>query len=522
MKKPLVLPVLAAATAVALLSGCGGGSSGGGGDPASLAPPQAPLYVEATLQPQGEVKSNVEALFEKVSGIDTDLGELITSKLEESAADSGEEIDFDKEVKPWLGEKAGISFEHYDGDDFTGYAVAIETTDADAATEFVEKQAKDEDEAPKEGTYDGNDFYVEADDGTTIGVVGDFLLIAEGEKAFEGAVDAYGGESLAEEDSFSSAIANAADGSIADVFVDIGALIEQSGGEVDAQSKPIFEATGIDPEEATAVASLVPGAETVEIDLASDLGGQKPSSADASKLLGSLPASSFAAVALPGFGDQLGQLIDGIDENGIPGEIPPGKFKSTLKQQTGIDLDKISAAIGNGAVFAHGSEKANLGGAVVLEVDSADEASNLVSGVGLLLRLSGTAGVTALGGKVTGFSIRDDEIGPKPLVVAAKGERVAIGYGAADALTALDSSQPAPLSADPLYKEAVSLLGGTPISGFADGPEALTLVEAMISPDDREGLEQAKPYLKKISYLSLGSKAEGDLATAKVLVGLEE
>ncbi len=523
MKRLLVLPVLAATAAILLISGCGGGGDdSGGGDPASFAPPETPLYVEATIEPQGETKSNVEALFEKVSGIDTDLGELITSKLEESASESGEGIDFDKEIKPWLGEKAGISFKNYDGDDFNDYAVAIQTTDADAAAEFVKEREQEEDEAPKEGSYDGNDYFVEADDGTTIGVVGDFLVIAEGERSFENAVDASSGESLADEDSFTTAIAHAADGSLADVFVDVGALIEQSGGEVDAQAKPIFEATGIEPEEATAVASLVPGTETVEIDLASDLGGQKPATGDASKLLGSLPASSFAAIALPGFGEQLGQLIDGIDENGIPGEIPPGKFKSTLKQQAGIDLDKITGGIGNAAVFAHGSDKSNLGGAVVFEVDSANEASNLITEVGLLIRLNGTPGVTALGGKIKGFSIRSDEIGPKPLVVASKGERVAIGYGTADALTALDDSQPAPLSADPAYKEAVSSLGGTPISGFADGPAALGLVEAMISPDEKEGLAQAKPYLKKIAYLSLGSKAEGDLATAKLLVGLEK
>ncbi len=522
MKNLLVLPVLAATAAVAILSGCGGSSdSSGGGDPATLAPAKSPLYVEATLRPDGQLKADVDGLAQSVAGIDN-VGEKIIEELENSSEGEGEPVDFEKEVEPWLGEKAGMAFENYDGDDFNDYSVAIQTTDADAAAEFVKDRAEQEDEPSEEGEYEGNDFYIEAEDGTTVGVVGDFLVVGEGERSFKDAVDASEGESLADQDSFESAIDNAADGSLADVFVDIGGLIEQSGGEVDQQSKPIFEATGIEPEEATAVASLVPGQDTVEIDLASDLGGQKPSSADASKLLGSLSANSFAALALPGFGEQLGQLIDGIDENGIPGEIPPNKFKSSLKEQTGIDIGKIADSIGNAAVFAHGSDESNLGGAVVIEVDSANEASNLVSGVGLLLRLNGTPGVTALGGKVSGFSIRSDEIGPKPLVVASKGERVAIGYGPADALAALDPAPSEPLSADPVYKHAVSALGGTPITGFADGPAALGLVEELISPDEKADFLSAKPYLDKISYVSIGSKPEGDLATAKVLVGLEE
>ena len=64
----------------------------------------------------------------------------------------------------------------------------------------------------------------------------------------------------------------------------------------------------------------MPGSDQIEIDLSSDLGGEKAPSGDASELLGSLPADSFAAFAVSGFGEQLEEAIDSLDEAGHPGE----------------------------------------------------------------------------------------------------------------------------------------------------------------------------------------------------------
>ena len=68
--------------------------------------------------------------------------------------------------------------------------------------------------------------------------------------------------------------------------------------------------------------------------------------------------------------------------------------------------------------------------------------------------------------------------------------------------------------------DAVSSLGGTPISGFADGPAALSLADSLI-PSSDSGFEEAKKYLKSIRFLALGSASQEDLATAKLIVGLK-
>lgn len=524
VKARLVLTAATAATALAVfLAACGGGSEGSGSDPAALAPAKSPLYIEAALQPEGEVKANVETLAQKIAGVD-DLGELIVSELESSATDSGEELDFEKEVAPWLGEKGGVFFREFDGEDFHHYGIAVQTTDAEASQSFVDTQSEQSDDPQENGSYEGVDYVVEGDDGTTVGVIDGFLGIAEDEATFKAMVEtADGGESLADDPRFSETFDAASEGSFADVYVDVGGLLDQSDEAVDPDAKQFLDSAGIDPSEATAVASLIPGSDQIEIEFSSDLAGENPASGDASSLLGALPADSVAAVALADFGDRVGEALDQIDEDGIPGEIPPGKFKSTLKE-VGIDVDKIASSVGNLGVFAEGSSERDLAGAAVLETANANEARNTVSNIGLFLRTAGTPGVTAINAGFSGFSVRDqEELGDKPLVVGAKGERIAIAYGLPAATRALNPSSSNTLADSPAYKEALSSLGGTPISGFADGPAALEVISSLIAgSDDEEGFNDAKPYLDKIAWLAIGSSSSAELATAKLIAGIAE
>jgi hypothetical protein len=520
MKARLVLFPAAIAAALGLaVAGCGGDGGGSGGDPASVVPPGAPVFVEATILPQGETRTNFESLAGSVAGIE-DLGGLLVERTEQAAAESGESLDYAKDVEPWLGEKAGVYLESYDGADFSGYGIAVQTTDTGAAQAFIDKFVKSDSGRDLErASYHGVDYRLEPKDGQAIGVVGDFVVFAESEKGFRAMVDAADGESLAGEDSFASAISAVPADSVADVFVDIGGLIEESGGAVDPEARQFLESAGIEPKEATAVASLVPGSDRIEIDVSTNVAGEGRPSGDASELLSSLPGGSFAALASTDLGKRFGEAIDSLDRNGIPGQIPPNELKKTMSA-AGIDLEKIAGSIGGVAVFARGNSERNLTGAVVIETTGSREATNTVSNIGLLLRASGTAGVTALSGESTGFSIRDPELGRKPLVVAARGDRIAISYGLAASAQALSAGSGSTLAANPEYREAVSALGGTPISGFVDGPAAVALARNLIPPTDAAGFEAARRYLDKVGYVAIGAGSSGDEATAKLIVGL--
>jgi Protein of unknown function (DUF3352) len=513
--------LFATAATVALLAvaGCGGGDSSGS-ELAELAPPGAPIFVEGTLRPTGELKANADAIAERVGGVEG-LGDLIVEELESSAQEDGEPFDYAKEVEPWLGERGGLFFEGLDEeDDPTGLGMMVESTDTEATQEFIDNQVEGSKDPYRSASYEGIDYEVGGDEDNAIGVVGDFLAFGEDEKVFKEMVDASSGDALAGEDAFSEAIAAASDGSLADVYVDVGNLIEQSGDQIDPTAREFLQTAGIDPGEATAVASVIPGKDQVAIELSSDLAGREAPSGDASELLGSLPGDAFAGFAVSGFGKQLQEAIDTLDEQGIPDTIPPNQLKKGLKQ-LGIDLEGLADSLQDAGAFAVGNSESSLGGALVLTTEGS-QGVETVGNIVKLLRSVNVEGVSVLGGKYAGFSVRSDELGDKPLVVAAKEGRVAIGYGLPATLEGLRAGEGSgsTLADQADYKAAVDSLGGTPITAFADGTGALRLADALI-PSSDEGFEEAKKYLKSIRFLALGSASQDDLATAKLIVGLK-
>lgn len=515
MRRLALLPAAALAL-VALLAGCGSSDSSSA-DLAGVAPPKSVVFVEGAVRPSGELKANVDAIAQKVAGIDN-LGEFVVEELESAASDDGEPVDYEKEIEPWLGERASVTFQRLEDGDLSDPIMAVQSTDTEATQSFIDTQAAESDEPYEDASYEGVDYKFGGSDENAIGVVDDLLLATKGEQDFKAAVDAADGDSLGDEAGFEQAISAASQGSLADVYVDVGGLIDQSGDQIDPQAREALKSAGIDPSEATALASLLPGTDQVEVQLSSDLGGEQAPSGDASSLLGSLPSTSFAALAVSGFGEQLQEAVDTLDEEGIPGNVPPNQLKKGLKE-AGIDLDALTGSLQDAGVFAVGNSESRLGGALVLTTTDS-EATNAISKLGLLLRGAGVPGVTALNGKASGFSIRDEELGDKPLVVAAEGKRVAIGYGLPATLTGLSAGEGKTLSDNPAYDDAVAALGDTPISGFADGAAALRLADSLV-PASESGFEEAKRYLRSIEFLAFGSTAEDELATAKLIVGLK-
>ena len=516
--RPVLLTFLAAIVTALAIAGCGGGDGDGGGsdstDPASVAPPDSLFFLEVTRL-KGRAAANVDALAKTIAGVD-DLGDFIVSELESSAVDSGDEVDYAKEIEPWLGESAAFFPRGYDGDDFSEGGAALQTTDAGEAEEFLEKQAGESDEQTSEESYEGVDFRVDSDDGSAIGVIGDLVAYAEDEQTFRAMVDASEGESLADDAEFTDAISAAPSESLADAYVDIGAIVEQSKGEIDADARTGLSLFGIEPEGATAVASAIPSSEQIEIALSSDVLTDIPPAEDNSFLLGSLPGDSVLALTSSGAGEALAGAFDRLDREGIPDEdIKPGELKSVFKQ-AGVDLDSIASSVTNVGAFLEGDSESSLGGAAVLIASSAQET---VTDLGAFLRAAGVEGFTSIGGKVSGFSIRDPDLGSKPLVVLAdEGIHLVIASGLRAARNYFDYGQE--LADDPTFKEATASLEGLPIAGFADGPAALRLALDLVSGDDREDLLEAKPYLSKIDYLAMASESTDDLAKAKLVVGV--
>jgi hypothetical protein len=521
------LPVLALAAILAaalVVAGCGGGSSssgGGGGEPASLVPQSAPVFIEASLAPESKEAEALDELAQNVLGIE-DIGEFIVEEIESSAVVSGDEkFNFEEEVEPWLGENVGLFLKEYDGDNFHGGGVALETSNSGEAEEFFEKHVKESTEKVEEGEFEGVKYWVSPEDASVIGVIGDYLAYGEKLADFEEMVTtSEGGEGLNEAPNYKEAMEAAPSTGVGSVYVDIGGLIKEAKGSIPPESEAAFDLIGIEPRNATAVASVIPHSEQVEIDFTTNLTKASTGSGDASALLESLPATSVVGFASPEFGKSFGEGIDELDENGIPGQVEPGELKGAL-ELAGINLDSIAESIGDVGGFAEGSSEGSLGGALVIETDSATEAKNTVSNIGLLLRAAGTKGVTAISGEVSGFSVHTAELGPKPLIVGAAGEKIVVAYGPKSAAQALRTNAKT-LGSTADFEAAKGALGSTPMSAFVDGGPALKLIEAIVPAEEQEELDAAKPYLRKISYAAIGTESKGAATTAKMIVGLSK
>jgi len=522
VKKRFAVLLAALAAAALIVAGCGGSSdSSGGGEPASLAPADVPFYFEANLAPGAKVSEELDQLADTTLGIE-DVSGFIAEKLEEAVSfDGGGKFDYEEEVQPWVGEKAGLFLKEYDGDEFHGGGIAVETSNVGEAEEFFEKKNEESDEPAETEEFEGDKFWVSDDDESVVGFIGEFIVYGETKADFEEMVKvSEGDEGLNAAEKFKSAMEAAPDEGVGTLYIDIGGAIEQAKAQISAEDQAGFAILGIEPRKATAVATVVPHSEQVEVDISTNLGKASSLSGDASKLLESLPATAVAAFATPEFGKALGEEIDTLNEEGIEGQVEPGEFKPAL-ESIGIDFDSLTESLGDVGGFLEGTSKASLGGAVVIETDNATEARNTVSNLGLLLRATGTAGVTAIHGEVSGFSIRSSGIGSKPLIVGAAGEKLVFSYGPQAAAQALRANAET-LGTTADFEAAKSTLGSTPIAAFVSGGPALELLDTTLNPDARVKFDSAKSYLQKISYVAVGSEAKGSTTTAKMIIGVSK
>jgi hypothetical protein len=510
-----MLLVACAAAPAALIAGC----SGGGGDsdvdvgPATAVPPSAALYIDGTVKPTGQTKTDVKAALGKVLNT-TDPGGKIVSLIEGQAKADGHPFNYQQDVAPWLGEQAGIFFTDLTDNAQKGAAV-IETTNPGAALAFARKVSGATATTPAPQTYNGASYQTEPDDPTTVfGAVGDFLVTGDVE-GFKAAVDADKGDSLGDNSDFKDSLEQLPGDRLGTFYTVPKTLIDALGpDQIDQQSKAAIEKTAGESLDKPVSGALTASADTFDLRF---VGGDNGVETPESSLIGDVPADSWLALGLGNLGDTAKRTIDQLKEQGVP-NLEQGLAQ--VEQATGASIDQLTNALGDAVVYVRGESENILNGAVVIQTKDADLTGRLLSQLQTLVQLGsqGTTKPLQLGGGGTGFQINDPTQTPQPVEIAQQGDKIVIGYGAGSAAQSL--APPQALGDSPTFSSAKGQVSDLGTDLFLDFPKVFKLAEAQGAKSD-SGYAQAKPYIAAFRYLVSGSGTKGDQAELEAVVGLK-
>jgi hypothetical protein len=510
------VPALLASGAL-VLGACGGGEAGAGDtvDPASVVPASAPLYVEAVVQPEGDQRQALEAVARKVARED-DPGAALLRLLDE---DDNGDLDFDRDVRPWLGERVGVAVTGVRGTD-PEFVLVAQSTDEEQARKALER--------PKDVRRAGEHAGVELleQDGSTGAVLDDAVLIGTS-AAVKAAIDASKGESLADTDGLRDARAAVGEDGVGFAYVNPRTAFDlvagAAGGAASAQL-PGLDLRAMRDQIVpkglrAAAASLEVDDDRIVVDGAAVGGAREPLGDPAAALTG-VPAGSFAAVGVGDVGAQVERAIGQIlalggggagGSGGAGGALPPGLSLDSLNGLAGFDVRReLLSWMGDAAIFVRGSGLQDLGGGLVVQSKDPARSRAAIGRIEQLLRRFGGSDVRA---RRSGDTLEIAAQGvPLPIRVQADGDRFTVAVGARTPAALRDGTK---LADDAAFKDAAGLLtDGVRPSFFLDVPQVVALVGAVAGGDPQ--FDQVRPFLDAYGPAAAGTRRDGDLTRGQL------
>ncbi|HEV7771999.1 MAG TPA: DUF3352 domain-containing protein [Conexibacter sp.] len=493
-------------------AGCGGSdstsSSSNGPDPATVAPADAAVYGQAIVRPEGDMKAGVVAAARKVLLVDDPGAEL--KRLLDGLSEPGRTTYAD-DIEPWLGQRIGsFLLMPSDGSDDPDWAIALAIADRGAFDDALPHlRADDQREA---GSYRGVRYDQDTDDSTIyFAPVGDFY-VGGSLAGLRAAIDASKGSSLADDSRFTDAVADVPDDALAFVYADPKAIVSAAGSLEDAPAnarKALARLAEGDP----VTASLTATADEIAIEAS---GGEQvtealDSDSDAEVTVGQLPGDSWLALATP----PLGPII----RNALAGAGVHDEAAAQVQQNVGLDLDRdLLEPLGGLGVFVRGESLLDMGGGALLQMTDAAAAQRLLTriqaivGAGLGVPVSPLAIAGA-----RGFQVQIPQ-SPQPIVVLAKGDRLAAGYAASSAQDLLDPQQRFDDSTD--GKAAIDTLGAGYTPSFVLIVPPLAGLLRSLDQLEVADLSSVLPYVDAYRSLAIGTKRDGDRTSVRIVAAL--
>lgn len=493
-------------TLLLVLAGCGGGDSptptDAGPDPATVAPPAAALYGEAVVRPSGDMKDGVLAAARKVLRVQ-DPGAELAGLIDESSTTG---VRYERDIEPWLGQRVGgFLLMPRSGTSDPDWALTLAIADHDSFEAALPRLRRGD--RHDVGSYRGVSY--DQDDETYSAAVGDFY-VGGTLAGLRAAIDASRGDALADASRFTDAIDAVPDDALAFLFADPKALVDAAGDLQDvppASRRSLARLAAGGP----VVASLTADADEVAIEASGEtqLGGDESSGAEVS--VGQLPGDAWLALATPPLGPIARQALDSAGVH--------DQARAQVRANLGLDLDRdLLDPLGGLGLFARGESPLDLGGGALLQLTDAAAARRLLTRIQTVVAAGAGLPVSPLSaGGARGFQVQVPQ-SPQPIVVLAKGDRLAAGYAASSAEDLLDPQQRFDESST--GKAAIGTLGDgyepslvvivPPIAGLLRSLDQLEVAD----------LSSVIPYVDAYRSLAIGTKQDGDRTSVRIVAAL--
>nr|MDQ3346123.1 DUF3352 domain-containing protein [Chloroflexota bacterium] len=197
----------------------------------SLIPAQTTIYLNVYLQPSTGQQMNLGGLIGRLPGFadEASLDQKVDQVVENLIGSAGLGLDYQDQIKPWLGNQVAVAGWPAAGDVTAPVTVLIaEVKDQALARAALRDLATETGLSFAPQTYEGIE--IQVSDGGAYAFVGEMLVFGESSEGIEAVADVEGGAgSLADRDDFRATMADLPADHLASAFVDLAALAEATG-----------------------------------------------------------------------------------------------------------------------------------------------------------------------------------------------------------------------------------------------------------------------------------------------------
>jgi len=382
MRSPRLLTAGFLAAATLPIAACGGGGGDAGADPAAVVPARAPVYIEATVKPDGD---DVNELAKKLAGTDKP-GEELKKLIEKESREDGTPVDFEKDVDPWLGDHVGLFLSKVGSGDQSKGAVVLATKDTDKAKEFLEKDLREPDSkgGPKpkvvKRKYKDSEYLYDTNDENGVLVVGDYAVVGD-EDGIKGVLDAQDGSSIADNKDFKDARGKIEEKGLGVAYIRFSQLFDALGPQ-GAAAKQAFGSVGD-----SAIVGLDATSDQIKIESAAIGVSGANAASGPGDVLPDLPGQSWLAAGSADVGKRIDQLIDQITKAAAQQGVNADQLMDQVEQQTGLNPKRdLASWMGDVGFFVSGDTMQTIGGGLVAQTTNPAATRGAIPKIARLLR----------------------------------------------------------------------------------------------------------------------------------------